>query len=571
MKTLDTGKVREALALDRKARSLSDSDELMQAARNLRVLNRPERSLIVLDGIRFTHNGSFGWHLERSCTLAALGCPEEAVQEVRAALDLQPEAPVNLQLIATFGEALGSAAVGKANVRKLLSDTVIDDDPVVILNKISLRAVGKIPIGKLLLASGGESFRKKLRLLLHAMKLKATYRVLDLTALIVLAFFRLSHPTRDVRVASLGKFTRLADIVDRLDPVLRRLENETGARRKPLLIAFYYGGYPNETLLRLYEEHCRLLPLTGPVSRRVGMAAYSIIQQVDRHTNLTTDYREINNDFLCYPPVLRLPENMVRDMERQLDLLGVDPDKPLIGFGLRDMAYYKFYGTIANAGPSAGVREDTRHRCPPLESYIQAAEHWADRGYQVLRMGLRVSEALPDERNPLIFDYANKGRSDALDAYIFSRCRFLLAGDTGLFSGAAAFDRPCVVSDLFLVRNTIYSSNKKTRNIFVPKLVRDRECGRYLTFREWIYFNHHFSFAADCDRGRFELVHNEPEDLIDATTELMQRLDGTHEETRESVEMQQRFHEIYSPYQVGYRSTGLVSSRFLEKHSELLD
>ncbi len=571
MKLLNPERVRAALALGRQARAMTDPDALIIAARDLRAIGRPDRALETLERARCHRNGSSAWRLERSCTLAALGRPEEAVREIRELLDAHPQAPAILRLIANFASLPGVAAVDKPNVRTLLSDTVAGDDPVSVLNKVPLKAVGRIPIGKVLAASAGQSAAKRLRLLFGVMRLKAIYCILDLAADLLLAMARLWAPTRDVRIASLGNFTRLADIVDRIDPVLRRLRSESEGRRKPLLMAIYYSGYPNETLRRLYAEHCRLVPLTGRLSRRLGKAAFSVIQRVGRHTELTTDYRKIKEDFLHHPPVLRIPDDVARNAERKLERLGVDLGKPIICFGLRDMAYYQFYGTVAKNDPSAGSREDTRHRCPPLGPYVQAAHYWAERGYQVLRMGLRVSEPLPDNRHPLVIDYAREGRSDELDAYLFSRCHFLLAGDTGLFSGAAAFDRPSVVTDLFLVRNTIYSSNKKTPNIFVPKLVLDREEGRYLSFREWVYFNHHFSFASDCERARFELVHNDSDDLIEATIELSERLDGRHEETDEDLDMQRRFRDIYAPYLVGHGSTGLVSSRFLRKHSDLLD
>ena len=71
----------------------------------------------------------------------------------------------------------------------------------------------------------------------------------------------------------------------------------------------------------------------------------------------------------------------------------------------------------------------------------------------------------------------------------------------GLFSGAAAFDRPSVVSKLFLARKMIFFSNKNTPNIFVPKLVFDRQEDRYLSFREGVCFHHHFSIAFDGKRA----------------------------------------------------------------------
>ena len=186
-------------------------------------------------------------------------------------------------------------------------------------------------------------------------------------------------------------------------------------------------------------------------------------------------------------------------------------------------------------------------------------------------MGLKVSETLPKDLDPLIIDYAVENRSDDLDAFLLAHCKFLTAGDTGLFSGAAAFDRPSIVSDLFLIQNTIYSSNKSVRNIFVPKLIYDIREDRYLSFREQVYFNHFFSYQNNCEMTGFKIIHNTSDDIIDASVELVDRLSGIYEASREDDELQKAFHKIYAPDHIGYGSTGIISTKFLKKHSSLLD
>lgn len=564
-------KVRDARNLTRQAETLHDAASLTAAARDLRVIGRPDISLRALERCQQITSPTIPWQLERCLTLAALGRSEEALQAVGGILDTDPNSPAILRLIAAFDEIPEVTAIDQANVRKLLSETVIRDDPVSILAKVPLKAIGHFPLACLFGAELRLPAGVRARLWARMIGSKLRFRIFDLIAICLLALVRLRYWRRDIRVASLGNFTRLADIVDRVDPVLRRLRDKADGRKPPLLIVLYFDGYPNETLMRLYSRHCRPVRATGRLPRMFIRTAYSVIKRVGRDLDLTTDYRRIKGDFMGGPPVLSFPDHEARAAEKQLAHLGIDPEKPIVCFGLRDMAYYKFYSTVMGSGPSSGVRDDTGHRCPPILPYASFAHYWADQGYQVVRMGLRVTEPLPGDDHPLVFDYAGSGRSDELDVYLFSRCKFLLAGDTGLFSGAAAFDRPTVVSDLFLIRNTVYSSNKTTPSIFVPKLAFDQDEGRYLSFSEWIYFNHLFSFSKDCERGRFKLIHNTAEDLIDATCELIERLDGRYQETSGDNELQRRFHGIFAPYQVGHGSTGLVSAAFLRKHSDLLN
>jgi putative glycosyltransferase (TIGR04372 family) len=570
MKELNPEKVRKAFALVRDVLHLRDPEALIGAARALRQIGRPDEAQKALERAA-SERDTDEWRMEYALTLATRGYPEETLALLRELVAGHPQAPAQFRLILAFADIPGVVAVGKSNVRSLMSENITSDDPAAMLIKFPLKAVGLVRTGPIIDAVSGLPSQARLRLVFQLLRLKARYYFTDLLARCLIGATRIAAGGRPVHIASMGEFTRLADVVDRVDPVLRRLRDESHQGQIPVLMALYYGGYPNEELFFMYAAHCRMIPLRGNIQKRLGMMAFRAIQRVDRHYELTVDYREIKKDFATRSPLLKFSDSRACELDRELEKVDIDPAKPIICFGLRDMAYYQFYGEVMRVELSSVQRGDTWHRCPPLASYLETAGYWAERGYQVVRMGLRVTDALPKDRHPKIIDYAVGNRSDALDAYLFSRCRFLLAGDTGLFSGSAAFDRPAVVSDLFLVRNAIYSSNKTTPSIYIPKLAFDRQENRFLTFSEWIYFNHLFSLAADCENARFELVHNEPGDIIHATVELSERLEGRYEETAEERLLQLRFRKIYSPYQVGFQSTALVSADFLRKHASLLD
>lgn len=382
---------------------------------------------------------------------------------------------------------------------------------------------------------------------------------------------RLVTGKKVIKFSSMDKFTRLADLVDRVDPLLRDVAAGGEADRTRVII-FFFGGYPNAKMMEMYRRHCVFIMCTNRVTRKLGNTFVAMLRAAGRHTEITTDYRKINQSFLRNPPVIAFDEADRPGLERQMRAAGIDPARPCVVFGLRDMAYYTFYGDVMKIPlTKQGRRAQTHHRCPSLASYLPFAQYWAERGFQVIRMGLRVSDVIPPGSHANIIDYAAGPRSDELDAWLFATCRFMVAGDTGLFSGAAAFDRPSVLSDLFLIQNTMYSSNKTTRNIFVPKLIRDVRENRLLSFREMIYFNHHFSFFEDCEADGFDIVHNEPEDILAATIELEERLEGKFVESSEDRELQAAYHALYPPRFRGYKSTGLVSAAFLRKHAKLLD
>lgn len=394
---------------------------------------------------------------------------------------------------------------------------------------------------------------------------QATLRII---LALLYAALRIANPGRAIHFAAMGKFTRLAHLIDGLDPILRRLAAEGGSDRHRLYV-FYFGGYPNATVFELFKRHCTMVEATSRVPRKLAHLMLAALRRTDNLLS-TSNYREVRESMQSNPALLRFEAHEESTLAGRLEAMGIDPARRFILFGLRDMAYYRFYGD-ATGTPMNKRRAATHHRCPPLATYAAAAQVWAQAGYQVIRVGLRVSEALPSGLDPRVVDYASGARDDALDAFLFSKCWFMIAGDTGLFAGAAAFDRPSVMCDLSIVQTNIYSSNKRTPNVFVPVLFRDLQSGSLLSFREAIYHNYEFMTDEACVAMRVKLLHNSLEDLLDASRELEARLEGRYEEGPDDRERQRAFHAIYQPSHIGFRTTARVSAAFLRKYESLLD
>ena len=180
-------------------------------------------------------------------------------------------------------------------------------------------------------------------------------------------------------------------------------------------------------------------------------------------------------------------------------------------------------------------------------------------------MGLKVSNDLDKNMKNYIYDYASFNRDDALDIYLFSKCEMLIAGDTGLFSGAAAFNKPALITDLFLIRNNIYSTSKKKPNLFIPKLVFNKNSDKLLSFHELIHYNHFFTYESHCKKYGYKLIHNSSEEIVNAFNELEKRIKGEYYETEEVKYLRKKFNDIYLPHQLGYNSTGVISEFFFKK------
>lgn len=388
-------------------------------------------------------------------------------------------------------------------------------------------------------------------------------------AAITFAGLRLLNPGRAVYIAELPKFTRMAHLICWIDPLLRKLASAEGGKRHRLYV-LYFGGYPNLTLLELYKRHCAFVEAKSKITRKLAYTLSAALRRTGKLSPSGNFYRVLQESMQKYPALLRFEAREASNHAARLEKMGIDVEKRFILFGLRDMAYYRFYGNVQGI-PMNARRASTHHRCPSLQTYASAAQFWAQSGHQVLRVGLRVSEALPPGLDARVIDYASGERDDALDAFLFSKCWFMICGDTGLYAGAAAFDRPSVLSDASIIEINMFSSCKDSPNIYVPALFRDLKTDAFLSFREAIYHNYEYQTAEACENADVQLIHNSVEDLLDASRELAARLDGRYEESPEDRERQRAFHAVYQPSHNGYGSTALVSAAFLRKHEALLD
>ena len=564
-----TEAVRQAFATEIAARHESNPSALVAYAAQMRTQMRPDLAAELLARVDTDAQAHPSAAFEHALTLEALGRYQEAIMCNAAFLGVHPNnADAHVLALRLARRAGTTSLLDFGAVRRAINDVAALERYVHQVSWPLLPIAGMLQI----LAAAARRAPRKLPRLAGRAAIGLAKRILA-RALVpaAFAFLRLWTGKRHVYITALNRFTRLADLVDRLDPILRRIrarhpEGDTA------LFVFFFAGYPNRRLYAMYRRECTIVHVRAGIMGRLARLAVELCTLAGRFIEGTVDYRCVNDSFLVHPPAIALTPAETRELAARVEALGINPARRFICFGLRDMAYYQFYGDVMNI-PLAqqGKRSDTNHRCPPIDAYARFAAFWAERDCQVVRMGLRVSQSMPSGLPKDVVDYAALGRDDDIDAFLLAKCWFLVAGDTGLFSGAAAFDRPTVVSDLFLIRNTIYSSNKRTRSIFIPKLIEDTRAHRLLTFREMIHFNHAFSFADECEESGFRIIHNTSEDIIEASLELVARLDGSWTEGGDDVDLQRAFHSLYPPSYVGYGSTALVSAHFLRKYSKLLN
>ena len=278
---------------------------------------------------------------------------------------------------------------------------------------------------------------------------------------------------------------------------------------------------------------------------------------------LSVDYTGLFNN---YPPTLTLNYEESSIGERFLDKLSVDRDK-VVCLSVRDPAYFR---------NSSHVNDDYHeYRNSLISTYLAAAELLANLGYAVFRMGAKVLDPL-NSKNPMIFDYANSGnRTELLDVYLGSVSRFNIVTASGWDSIPTIFRRPMMrVNHLPIFQPSTLCLNL----VMYPKSLYVNSSNSVLTLRQIIDIGiatsqNSFQYS----EKKLEIRDLSSEELVDAVTEMAQRVDGTFVETPEQKEMQAKLKHILSthpklqPSPNYYPIRTQFASCFLSRYPNFLD
>ncbi|MBI1774204.1 MAG: TIGR04372 family glycosyltransferase [Proteobacteria bacterium] len=204
-----------------------------------------------------------------------------------------------------------------------------------------------------------------------------------------------------------------------------------------------------------------------------------------------------------------------------------------------------------------------------VTSYFPAIRRIVEAGGWVIRLGDPSMSKLPKMDG--VVDYANSDiRSEWMDIFCGTQCRFYLGTSSGLIHVPFAFHTPCLATNWTPISARPYSR----RDLFIPKLYRSAGKGRILSFAEaWqppigqCYNSNVFAAHG------IELVDNTEDEITGVAVEMLQRLDGSLVESEEDRDLQRRFDAIAARYASPHSSYGLnsrIARDFLRKHKELL-
>ena len=335
-------------------------------------------------------------------------------------------------------------------------------------------------------------------------------------------------------------------------------ERDMGMQRGRTFDIFYHGSSRvcNQQLKKMWDRTLRVSPFVSLLdrinSRLPGYESHAIPMPSDR---------DVHGLLASTPVHLSFTPEEERLGHTALQELGISDGAPFVCFHSRDSTY------LDNASQDKSLSYH-HYRDSSIKNLIPVAEELVSRGYFPIRMGAIVKEEL-NTSNPMIIDYATKGRTDFLDIYLGAKCRFFICDTAGIYAIPTIFRRPMVRVNMIPLE---YSPTSGPNYLLIPKKLWLQEERRFMTFREILDSGvGRFLESPEYERLGIEVVENTTEEITAVAVEMDERLKGTWQTTKEDEELQRQFWSLFKPSELNGVIQSRVGSEFLCQNRALLE
>jgi putative glycosyltransferase (TIGR04372 family) len=243
-------------------------------------------------------------------------------------------------------------------------------------------------------------------------------------------------------------------------------------------------------------------------------------------------------------PTLKFNDAELKTGEVFLQSIGLDKDSKFVCLNVRDDSF------LAKTEPIGWhqSRDWSYHnyRDSDIKTYVAAAETLAEMGYTVFRMGAIVKEPLTSTHCRVV-DYATNGmRTEFLDIFLGAHCFFTVSTGSGWDSVPTIFRRRM----MFVNQLPVFATSVITLPIVTyPKILLSAQNKSCLSLEGSIDHEVIDQYTSQTyqDAG-VEIRDLSSEELVEAVTEMAQRVEGTFVETSEQEEMQAKLKHILSTH-----------------------
>lgn len=277
-----------------------------------------------------------------------------------------------------------------------------------------------------------------------------------------------------------------------------------------------------------------------------------------------TGSRDTKNLFKKIPCQISFTDEEIKAGEKYLRQVGLKSDQKFVCMIARDSAYKEKF---LNKNKSKDWSYHS-YRDSDINKYIKVAEMLTKQNYFVFRIGKGVNGEIKT-KNYKIIDYSNsKYRSDFLDIYLSTHCSFFINGESGLSSVPGVFRVPITFVNLSAIE---YAYTWNSNIISIPKKYWLKQEKRFMTFKE-IYSSGagRFLLTKQFENMGIELIENTPDEILNVSMEMHNRLNNTWMTTEEDEILQKVFWDHFPKSELHGEIHGKIGADFLRQNKELL-
>lgn len=336
--------------------------------------------------------------------------------------------------------------------------------------------------------------------------------------------------------------------------------------------------YLCEKKLGLHKKFCDLIYLTGkPVNsyihelydkkigfsvslvRIIDMAFQKIIKtEIHKVPISGADYQGI---FEKLPPQICLDTETKKLGENWLLSQGIGSETEVVLFANRDSRHLN--KIIPGVDWSYHDYRDS-----DINKMGLMAKTMKKKGYAVIRLGADVSSPLKSQE-PMIIDYPVSHRTDKLDVYLASRCKFFIATTSGIGDLGRMFRKPTACTNVAPF-TTVMRLKTQLADIWIPKLHWSVSKKRLMTFKEIMDASADtFCRSEDYHRAGIELIENTPEDIEAMALEIDGIIGGYNYLNEDDNDLYKKFWQIVLRGKE-WDGQSRIAISFLRSHRDLL-
>jgi putative glycosyltransferase (TIGR04372 family) len=286
----------------------------------------------------------------------------------------------------------------------------------------------------------------------------------------------------------------------------------------------------NRQLLRMWK---RLLPI---YESRIFCYLFSGMLPILKRTPFYQELPLYSNEYHIFnntkPSLYFTPDEMDKG-RKLLNQMNMDFEKSeFVCIFSRDSAYLNKYIPYNNWNYQNARDSD-------IDILIETTKYLIKKGYTVIRIGSVVTKPINFYHEKLIDYPYTEYQSEFLDIFLLAHCKFVLSGGcSGLINVAFIFDKPALFVNMAELEYPPYGKNC----LYTPKKYKYSKTGAYLRIEEAAKLG---SIWVDPVSYGLETEETNSQEILEATIEMLARLENRFEESNESENLNQIYKKLW--------------------------